>query len=92
MQGVEVRMIHKKWKLLAFGQYFQNDLGVDEALKLFDELSAARTPFDYAELLKPTRVTLTRLWPEYAVLPIERVVDDMYALAEHAQDVENMEV
>lgn len=50
-------MIHKKWKLLAFGQYFQNDLGVDEALKLFDELSAARTPFDYEELLKPTRVT-----------------------------------
>lgn len=83
--------LKQKWKLFAFGQYFQNDLDVEAATKLFDELSAARTGYDCMELLKPTTTFSPRLWPEYAVRPVEEVVDDMYALAMHAQDVENME-
>lgn len=83
--------LKQKWKLFAFGQYFQNDLDVEAATKLFDELSAASCGYDCMELLKPTRTFSPRPWPEYAVMPIETVVDDMYALAMHAQDVENME-
>lgn len=84
-------MLKAKWKLFAFGHYFQNDLAADTAIKLFDELVAADTPLDFEELLKPTMAFSPALWPEYAVLPIEDVVDGMYNLAMHAQDVEAME-
>jgi len=84
-------MLKQKWKLFAFGQYFQNDLDVEAATKLFDELSAAQSAYDCEELLKPTTEFSPKPWPEHTVIPIDQVVDDMYALAMHAQDVENME-
>ena len=83
--------LKQKWKLFAFGHYFQNDLTVEAATKLFDELSAAKCGYDCEELLKPTSTFSPKLWPEYASIPIENAMDDMYALAMHAQDVENME-
>lgn len=84
-------MLKAKWKLFALGHYFQNELDVEAAIKLFDELTSANTPLDYEELLKPTTALSPTLWPEYAVLPVESVIDDMYNLAMHAQDVEAME-
>lgn len=84
-------MLKQKWKLFAFGQYFQNELDVEAAIKLFDKLSAAKCGYDCMELLKPTTTFPPRPWPEHAVRPIEEVVDDMYALAMHVQDVEAME-
>lgn len=83
--------IKQKWKLFAFGQFFRNDLTVGEALKLFDELVTAETEEDLLEALKPVTETPPKLWPEFATLPLEQVVDDMYALAMHAQDVEALD-
>lgn len=90
-QGAINMHIKQKWKLFAFGQFFRNDLSVEEALRLFDDLVAAQTEEDLLEILKPVTEASPQLWPEFATLPLEQVVDDMYALAMHAQDVEALD-
>jgi len=82
-------MLHSKWKLFAFGHYFNtNGLTVTEVLKLFDELVSANSAYGCEELLQQAAL-LAKLWP---LETVENVIADMYTLAMHAQEVENMEI
>jgi len=79
-------ILKPKWKVFAVGQCFSTDLTKDEAIKVFDELYQLDDSDDIQEYLDDNDELLQ--WHPFEDMSPSEFVEQIAALAQHAQDVE----